>query len=274
MKINIKNYISLLFLILATSIASAQVKFEAKVSKKKVGLNEPFVISFIINKDSIDFEPPDFKDFVLMRNWESVSEDSLKTINNEFKKTIYFRLVPKTAGKFLIEKARLIYNKNLYLSENLEIEVVKEDVYLPKEEETIESKFNKGVHLVGELSEAKISVKDSLIITYKLYISPEIGVSKWKLIDVPDFKFFKTQFIKKNNFEVYNGKFHGKSYRYVILQKIIVSPREKGKFNISALKLGIEAEIPMIGDDIRGNETLISKVTRTIKSNQLIINVN
>jgi len=38
----------LLFIILGTSLASAQVTFEAKVSKKKLGINERLRIDFVM----------------------------------------------------------------------------------------------------------------------------------------------------------------------------------------------------------------------------------
>jgi len=58
----IKN-ISILLFILATSIASAQVKFEAKVSKKQLGVNERLRIDFEMNQDGDNFVPPSFSDF-------------------------------------------------------------------------------------------------------------------------------------------------------------------------------------------------------------------
>ena len=45
---NLKNYI-LIIVFFVTSIASAQVTFEAKVSKKKLGINERLRIDFVMN---------------------------------------------------------------------------------------------------------------------------------------------------------------------------------------------------------------------------------
>ncbi|GGW58351.1 hypothetical protein GCM10008085_07550 [Winogradskyella epiphytica] len=62
MKSILKN-ILIVFLILATSIASAQVKFEAKVSKKTLGVNERLRIDFEMNQDGDNFVPPNFEGF-------------------------------------------------------------------------------------------------------------------------------------------------------------------------------------------------------------------
>ena len=50
-----------LFFLFLYSVVSAQVKFEAKVSKSSVGLNERIQISFSINEDADNFTEPNFK---------------------------------------------------------------------------------------------------------------------------------------------------------------------------------------------------------------------
>ena len=62
----VKRYITLLLIILSTSIASAQVTFEAKVSKTKLGVNERLRIDFEMNKDGDNFTPPNFDNFTVV----------------------------------------------------------------------------------------------------------------------------------------------------------------------------------------------------------------
>ena len=57
----VKRYITLLLIILSTSVASAQVTFEAKVSKTKLGVNERLRVDFEMNKDGDNFTPPSLK---------------------------------------------------------------------------------------------------------------------------------------------------------------------------------------------------------------------
>ena len=45
---------------LSSSLAFSQVKFEAKVSKKKLGVNERLRIDFEMNQDGDNFVPPNF----------------------------------------------------------------------------------------------------------------------------------------------------------------------------------------------------------------------
>ena len=60
------KYISLIILLLVTSIATAQVKFEAKASKTNLGVNERLRIDFEMNKDGDNFNPPDFEGFTVI----------------------------------------------------------------------------------------------------------------------------------------------------------------------------------------------------------------
>ena len=60
------KYISILILLFATSIATAQIKFEAKASKTKLGVNERLRIDFEMNKDGDNFNPPDFEGFTVV----------------------------------------------------------------------------------------------------------------------------------------------------------------------------------------------------------------
>jgi len=76
---NTLKHITILFILLTSGIVSSQVKFEAKVSKTKLGINERLRIDFTMNKDGDNFNPPDFKDFVVVAGPNtSISKSWLK----------------------------------------------------------------------------------------------------------------------------------------------------------------------------------------------------
>jgi len=62
----VKQYILLFSTLLFGAVTSAQVTFEAKVSKKTLGVNERLRIDFKMNKDGDNFEPPSFADFTVV----------------------------------------------------------------------------------------------------------------------------------------------------------------------------------------------------------------
>ena len=51
------------FFIFLSSCATAQVTFEAKPSKTKLGINERLRIDFTMNEDGDNFTPPSFENF-------------------------------------------------------------------------------------------------------------------------------------------------------------------------------------------------------------------
>jgi len=81
--------LALLFTIfLHTLLAAQDVKFEAKVSKNSLGLNENLQISFAFNQDGDNFSPPDFEGFRLVGGpFQSTSYswvNGVKSFNRSF----------------------------------------------------------------------------------------------------------------------------------------------------------------------------------------------
>ena len=61
----IVKYITLL-IFLVCGFTHAQVKFEVKVSKNKLGINERLRVDFEMNKDGDNFNPPSFTNFTVV----------------------------------------------------------------------------------------------------------------------------------------------------------------------------------------------------------------
>ena len=60
---SVKRYLLLILLVTIPVGLMAQVQFEAKVSKRKLGLNERLRVDFEMNQDGDNFEPPSFDGF-------------------------------------------------------------------------------------------------------------------------------------------------------------------------------------------------------------------
>ena len=58
-----KSFLFLLGFVLCSIAATAQVQFDAKVSKKRLGINERLRIDFEMNQDGDNFRPPSFDGF-------------------------------------------------------------------------------------------------------------------------------------------------------------------------------------------------------------------
>ena len=90
---------AIVLFILTTSMTFAQVKFDAKVSKNKLGVNERLRIDFQMNQDGDNFNPPDFVGFTVVGGPNQSVSNSWINGKRSYKKTYTYFLAPKKRGK-------------------------------------------------------------------------------------------------------------------------------------------------------------------------------
>ncbi len=108
------KFISILVILCATSFAAAQVKFEAKVSKKTLGINERLRIDFEMNMDGDNFNPPEFNDFTVVGGPNTSVSNSWVNGKRSYSKTYSYFLAPKKRGKFSIKQATIEIEGEIY----------------------------------------------------------------------------------------------------------------------------------------------------------------
>ena len=99
---------------LITSFASAQVTFEAKVSKKKLGVNERLRVDFVMNKDGDNFNPPNFENFMVVGGPSQSINNSWVNGVRTYSKTYSYFLAPKKRGKFTIGQSTIEIDGETY----------------------------------------------------------------------------------------------------------------------------------------------------------------
>jgi hypothetical protein len=265
------KYISILFILLVSSITFAQVKFEAKASKAKLGINERLRIDFEMNKDGDNFNPPDFEGFTVVGGPNtSVSNSWINGVRSYSKIYSYF-LAPTKLGRFNIKQATIEIDGEIYKTQVLTLEVTKA-VDKPKDENNAEYIASQNIHLVAEVSKSNPYLNEAITVVYKLYVSSDTGVSNWREIDNPRFNDFWSQNIDIKGLKVQNGTYEGKAYRYVVLRKTVLYPQKTGKLEIEPLSLDVTVDVPTNKRDFFGGR-LMSQVHRTISAGSKTINV-
>lgn len=267
---NFKN-ISIIILFLVTSIATAQVKFEAKASKTKLGINERLRIDFEMNKDGDNFNPPDFEGFTVIGGPNtSVSNSWINGVRSYSKIYSYF-LAPKNQGRFNIKQATIEIDGEIYKTQVVTIDVTKA-VDKPKDENDADYIASQNIHLVAEVSKDNPYLNEAITVVYKLYVSTDTGVSNWREIDNPRYNDFWSQNIDIKGLKVQNGTYNGEEYRYVVLRKTVLYPQKSGKLEIEPLSLDVTVDVPTNKRDFFGGR-LMSQVHRTISAGSKTINV-
>ena len=162
-----KNLIFLFALILGGFTATAQVQFDAKVSKKRLGINERLRVDFEMNQDGDNFTPPSFENFRVVGGPNQSISNSWINGKRSFSKTYSYFLAPQTTGKVTIGQATIDVEGKTYKSLPVEVEVTSA-VEVPKDGNNAEYVASENVHLVAEVSNLNPYLNEAITVTYKL----------------------------------------------------------------------------------------------------------
>jgi hypothetical protein len=265
------KHISLLLIILTTSIASAQITFEAKVSKKRLGINERLRVDFEMNKDGDNFNPPSFANFTVVGGPNQSVSQSWFNGKKSYKKTYSYFLAPKKRGRHKVQQATIEIDGQVYKTTPLTI-IVTAAVDKPKDPNDPEYIASQNIHLVAELSKTNPYLNEPITVTYKLYVSPNTGVSNWREIDNPRYNDFWSQNIEVKARKIKRGTYKGEDYRYVVLYQKVLYPQKTGKLTIEPLVLDVTVAVPTNRRDIFGSR-LTQSVSKTISAGNRTITV-
>src|SRR5690606_15615631 len=145
------TYIATIILLLSVGLASAQIKFEAKLSKNKLGVNERLRIDFEMNKDGDNFNPLSFENFMVVGGPnQSVSQSWVNGVRS-FAKTYSYFLAPKRQGTFTIGQATIEIDGQTYKTVPVKVEITGA-VQRPNDPNNSVAVADENIHLVAEIS--------------------------------------------------------------------------------------------------------------------------
>jgi len=267
------KYIIIFIIALTTSSVFAQeeVVFEAKVSKKKLGINERLRIDFVMNKDGDNFSPPSFENFTIVGGPSQAINNSWINGVKSFSKTYSYFLAPKKRGKFSISQSTIEIEGETYKTLPVVIQVTAA-VDKPKDPNDPNYIASQNVHLVAEVSNANPCLNEAITVVYKLYISPNTGIDPWRVLDNPRYNNFWSLNIDMKEYKLINTTFKGEDYRYVILRKTVLYPQKTGKLVIEPLTLDVKVQVPTNRRNFFG-ERQMSIVNRTVAAGNRTIQV-
>ncbi|MDX1761136.1 MAG: BatD family protein [Christiangramia sp.] len=259
------------FLLCASGIIQAQVRFEAKVSREELGINERLRVDFEMNEDGDNFKPPSFSDFTVVGGPNQKVSQSFVNGKMSFSKTYSFYLQPKKRGKLTVGQAEVEIDNTIYKTSPITVNVGAA-VDKPTDGDNSELIAEDNLHLVAEISKADPYLNEAITVVYKLYVSPKVSVSNWRELDSPKYNDFWSQSIDIQQLRVENGEYDGEPYRYVVLRKTILYPQKTGELNIEPLTLSIAVDVPSQRRDIFGSR-IYKTVNKTVAANNKKINV-
>nr|WP_281502394.1 BatD family protein [Arenibacter sp. S6351L] len=247
------------------------VTFEMNLSKDVLGINERLRVDFTMNRDGDNFVPPDFEGFrVLMGPSQSISSSWVNGVRS-FSKTYTYTLAPTARGKFTIKQATIVIKGETYKSLPKEVEVTAA-VERPDGEKTVDDVADESLHLVAEISKTSPYLNEAVTVVYKLYASPSIDVTNFRALDNPKYNNFWSQDIPVTKYDVQNTTYDGKSYRSVILKRVVLYPQRTGELEIEPLSLDVSLQIPTNKRDFFGGR-IFAQTNKTVSAGNRTINV-
>jgi len=265
------RYLILSFILFASGLMQAQVRFEAKVSREKLGINERLRVDFEMNQDGDNFKPPSFENFTVVGGPNQKVSQSFVNGKMAYSKTYSFYLQPKKRGNLSIGQAEIIIDDKTYKTSPLQVEITAA-VDKPTDGDSSQIIAEDNLHLVAEVSKANPYLNEALTVVYKLYVSPRVSVSNWRELDSPKYNDFWSQSIDIKQLRVENGEYRGEPYRYVVLRKTILYPQKTGELNIEPLTLSIAVDVPSERRDIFGSR-IYKTVNKTVAADNKKIKV-
>jgi hypothetical protein len=268
-KMNLKLFILTFFLIIS-SAGFAQVKFEAKASKQKLGVNERLRVDFEMNQDGDNFKAPSFSGFTVVGGPNQVVSNQWINGKRTYSKTYSYFLEPTSRGKFTVGQAEITVDGEVYKTSPIQVEVTAA-VDQPKDGDDSDLIASDNLHLVAEISNPNPYLNQAITVVYKLYVSPRISVSNWREMDSPVYRDFWSQNIDIKQLKIETGEFQGEPYRYVVLRKTILYPQKTGELEIEPLTLSVSVDVPSDRRDIFGGR-LYKTVDKTVAAGRRTIN--
>lgn len=236
-----KNY--LILFLLSINALSAQVQFEAKVSKQSLGLNERLRVDFSMNADGDNFTAPSFDGFRVVAGPSQQVSQSWVNGRSSFKKTYSYILLPTQKGSLTIHQASIEIDNQIYKTSPIRISVTAA-VEQARDLNDVQVSTADALHLVAEVSKTNPYINEPITVVYKLYFSYNIGITNWRELNKPKYNDFWSQNIDIKQLQVEEGTYNNERYRYVILRKTVLYPQKTGALDIEPLSLDIDVEVP------------------------------
>lgn len=265
-------YSFLLLLIGFTFPLQAQVSFDAKVSKKRLGLNERLRIDFIMNENGDNFIPPDFTNFLVVSGpQQSVNRSWVNGVSS-FSKTYTYFLTPKSKGILSIGQAQITINGEVYKTSPIEVQVT-EAVKKPNDPDNIDYLTDENIHLIAEISNNSPYLNEGISVVYKLYFRNPISINDVQELESPTYGDFWSSKINIGRIQVDpRGQYKGEPYNEVVWQKVVLYPQKSGKLAIEPLTLNLQLSVPSNRRDLFGRR-ILKQGQKTITSGRRILNI-
>lgn len=264
-----KKYIAAIVLLVCGTL-SAQVQFEARVSKTTLGLNERLRIDFMMNVDGDNFVQPTFEGFRIIAGPSQQVSQSWVNGRSSFEKAYSYFLTPNQKGTFIIKPAAIEYNGQIYKTAPVKI-IVTAATEQPRDPNDTQMSGDENLYLVADVSKTNPYINEPITVVYKLYFA-NIGISNLGESSKPKYNDFWSQNIEIKQLAAEEGIFKGQNFRFIVLKKVVLYPQKSGRLKIEPLSLSVDVQLPTNRRDMFGR-MMLTETTKRVSAGAKTINV-
>ena len=264
-----KKYIAAIVLLVCSTL-SAQVQFEARVSKTTLGLNERLRIDFMMNVDGDNFVQPSFEGFRIIAGPSQQVSQSWVNGRSSFEKAYSYFLTPNQKGTFIIKPAAIEYNGQIYKTAPVKI-IVTAATEQPRDPNDTQMSGDENLYLVADVSKTNPYINEPITVVYKLYFG-NIGISNLGESSKPKYNDFWSQNIEIKQPVAEEGIFKGQNFRFIVLKKVVLYPQKSGRLKIEPLSLSVDVQLPTNRRDMFGR-MMLTETTKRVSAGAKTINV-
>ena len=261
--------IVLLMITVTVQVMAQGVSFEAKVSKRSLGLNERLRVDFVMNENGDDFTPPSFSGFRIVGGPNQSISNSWVNGKKSFSKTYTYFLTPTQKGALSINQATIDIDGEIYKTTPVKITVT-EAVDVPRDPNSPEYLIDDNLHLVAETSNTRPYLNEAITVVYKLYFRSPLRISDGRVVENPQYADFWSHNIDIPQLKVENATYKGESYNVVVWKKSVLYPQKTGKLALEPLSLSLVIDLPSNRRDFFGNR-ILQQSSRTITAGRRTI---
>lgn len=229
----------------------AQFRFEVE-APSSVDINEPyFQIRYHINtSETSHLASPSFAGFDLLAGPSVSTQQSFSSVNghssSNSSSTFTYTLAPQKKGQFTIPPASVQVNGKTYHSRSVSIKVTgsgqRQSSPSPARPERTEqlrragsAVTDKDLYIMADTRKSTVYEQEAVLVTYKFYERPGVGLNSIALSKKPDFKGVVSQDIPVKNIEATVENINGKSYRTGMVQQYLVFPQQAGEITLPGI---------------------------------------
>jgi hypothetical protein len=229
-------------------VGAQEASFTASVSKNKVAAGEQFQVSFSINTNASNFNPPDFNNFIIYSGPNQSS--SMQIINGSMSQTISINyiLAAKREGKYSIGAASIQVGNKLLNTKPIMIEVTKGNAQTQQGGANNNSKSNNGAYpedvesnifMRATVSKSKVYQGEQLLVTFKVYT--RLNIVDNALSKAPSFNGFWSEEVPNptRQSELHAEVLDGIQYQVAEIKKTILIPQRSGTLTIDPLEMEV-----------------------------------